>query len=208
MRRLAQAIFGNPDAVRLKAITTAERIPFVQAGRVDVVVDAVTITCARRKLVDFSTVYYDAGQKVLVPSNSPARSVADLAGKPVCATTGSTSLDTLETLPAPRPVPYPVAQRTDCLVALQQGLVDAVTSDDSILVGFKAQDPYTKMIGPSFAPEPYGMAINQAHPEFVRFVNGVLDGMRADGTWRAMYARWFGRFIPSIPAPPAPSYDG
>jgi polar amino acid transport system substrate-binding protein len=205
LHELARAIFGNPDAVHFRAITTDERVQAVQDGGVDVVADAMTVTCERRQQVDFSTVYYDAGQRILVPSNSPVTSVSQLGGKPVCATVGSTSIKTLESL-VPRPTPYPVAQRTDCLVALQQGLVDAITSDDSILLGFQAQDPYTKLVGPRFADEPYAMAISKAHPDFVAFINGVLAQMRADGTWRAIYARWLGRVARSVPAPPAPVY--
>jgi polar amino acid transport system substrate-binding protein len=205
LRQLAQAIFGNPNAIRFEAITTAERVPFVQQGRVDVVADAMTITCQRRTEVDFSTVYYDASQRVLVPSQvSPA---AGFAGQRICATTGSTSIVTLQQR-FPRAIPYPVAQRTDCLVALQQGLVDAITSDDAILRGFQAQDPYTRIVGPSLAPEPYGMAISKAHPDFVRFVNGVLQRMRVDGRWHAIFARWLGRFSSTIPAPPAAQYEG
>lgn len=208
LRQLANAIFGNkPDDIRFKAITTADRIPAVQNGAVDVVADAMTITCQRRREVDFSTTYYDAGQRILVPSDSRARRVEDLARKPVCATIGSTSLDTLEHV-VPAPVAYKVAQRTDCLVALQQGLVDGVTSDDSILLGFQAQDPYTKIVGPRFAAEPYGMAISKAHPDFVRFVNGVLAQIRADGRWRANYARWLGKHTGEVPPPPGARYDG
>jgi polar amino acid transport system substrate-binding protein len=206
--QLANAIFGSrPGNIMFKAITTAQRVPAVRAGTVDVVADAMTITCQRRRQVDFSTVYYDAGQKILVPSNSSARRVQDLGGKPVCATVGSTSLDALEHV-VPAPIPYKVAQRTDCLVALQQGLVDAVTSDDSILLGFQAQDPDTKVVGPRFADEPYGMAISKAHPDFVRFVNGVLARMRADGSWQAIYARWLGKLTRTVPAPPPAHYDG
>jgi polar amino acid transport system substrate-binding protein len=205
LRQLARAIFGRSDAVRFRAITTQERVTAVQDGSVDVVADAMTITCARRRQVDFSTVYYDAGQKLLVPSDSPIAGPQQLAGRRVCATSGSTSLQTVVAV-VPRAIPYRVAQRTDCLVALQQGLVDAVTSDDSILLGFRAQDPYTKIVGARFADEPYGMAINKAHPDFVAFVNGVLAQLRANGTWRAIYARWLGRFTSSIPAPPAPVY--
>jgi polar amino acid transport system substrate-binding protein len=207
LKQLANAIFGKkPDDIQFRAMTTAERIRAVQDGTVDVVADTITITCQRRRQVDFSTVYYDAGQKILVPSNSPAQRVQDLGGKPVCATTGSTSLDVLEHV-VPRPIPYQVPQRTDCLVALQQGLVDAVTSDDAILLGFQTQDPYTKIVGPRMADEPYGMAISKAHPEFVRFVNGVLAQMRADGSWQAMYSRWLGRLNPNVPAPPPASYE-
>jgi polar amino acid transport system substrate-binding protein len=208
LKQLADSIFGHkPGDIHFKVITTAERIPAVQNGTVDVVADAMTITCQRRRDVDFSTVYYDAGQKILVPSDASVRRVQDLAGKPVCATVGSTSLDALEhVVPAPRA--YKVAQRTDCLVALQQGLVNAVTSDDAILLGFQAQDPYTKIVGPRFADEPYGMAISRAHSDFVRFVNGFLTRIRADGRWRANYLHWLGKLTDKVPAPPAARYDG
>lgn len=206
LRQIAGAIFGNPNAIQFRAVTTAERIPAVQAGTVDLVADAVTITCERRKLVDFSSVYYDAGQRLLVPLSSSVRTVHDLSGQRVCATIGSTSIANIERL-APHAVRVPVKQRTDCLVDLQQGQADAISSDDAILLGFRAQDPYTKIVGPRFSDQPYGMAISQAHPEFVRFVNGVLDRVRADGTWRAIYGRWIGRLAPT-PTPPQPRYHG
>lgn len=208
LKQLADAIFGNKAGdVHFKVITTAERLAAVRDGRVDVVADAMTITCERRRQVDFSTVYYDAGQRLLVPSISSARTAKDLGGRPVCATLGSTSLYTLEHL-HPRPVPYEVSQRSDCLVALQEGSVDAVTSDDSILLGFQAQDPYSKIVGPRLADEPYGMAISKSHPDFVRFVNGVLAQMRTDGRWHAIYARWLGKVHAAVPAPPPAHYDG
>jgi polar amino acid transport system substrate-binding protein len=207
LRQLAQAILGNPNAIRFKAVTTSERLQAVRSGSVDVVADATTITCERKQLVAFSTVYYNASQRILVPVDSRARSAADLSGERVCATAGSTSLQTLTRL-YPHAVPYPVAQRTDCLVALQQGVVSAVTSDDAILLGFAAQDPLTKLVGPPFAAEPYGMVISRAHPELVRFVNGVLARMRADGRWRADYIHWLARFSSTVPAPPSPQYEG
>ncbi|HEY1508346.1 MAG TPA: glutamate ABC transporter substrate-binding protein [Solirubrobacteraceae bacterium] len=205
LRQVARAIFGNPEAIHLRAITPAERIPVVQDGGVDLVADAVTINCARRQQVDFSTAYFDARQRLLVPSNSTAHDFAGLGRRPICAAVGSTTLQTLQSL-HPRPVTYPVPERIDCLVALQQGLVGAISSDDSILLGYKAQDPYTKIIGAPLAKEPYGIAINKAHPEFVRFVNGVLARMRADGTWRRIYNRWFGR-LTAIPVTPTARYE-
>jgi polar amino acid transport system substrate-binding protein len=206
LRQIAKAIFGSPKAIRFRAVTPAQRIPAVQSGSVDIVADAVTITCARRRQVDFSTVYFHAGQKILVPSNSKARSVTDLAGKRVCAAIGSTTIATLKTL-TPRVVPYGVQQRTDCLARLQEGVVDAISSDDSILLGFEAQDPDTKIVGDRIADEPYGMPISKTHPEFVAFVNGVLARMRADGTWRRIYDRWLGSVTDAkTPAPPAAQY--
>ncbi len=206
LRDLAKAIFGDPNKVQFRAITTAERITAVQDGSVDVVADAMTITCQRREEVDFSTVYFDAGQRVLVPSDSRISSLKDLGGKRVCATTGSTSIQNIERL-IPSAIRHPVAQRTDCLVALQQGQVDAISTDDALLLGFKAQDPYTKIVGPRFTNEPYGMAISKAHPDFVRFVNGALAQMRGNGTWRDIYSRWLGKFA-ATPAPPPAHYVG
>jgi len=207
VRELAHAIFGDPSKFRLVALSVPQRIPFVQQGRVDVVVDAVTITCERKQQVDFSTVYYDAQQRVLVPADSPATSISAFAGRPVCASAQSAPIDVLKQLPAP-PRIVGVPQAIDCLVYLQQGRIAAISTDDSILVGFKAQDPNTRIIGSSLHDVPYGMAISKAHPEFVRFVNGALANLRADGTWRALYDKWLGQLVPNPnPLPPA-TYDG
>ena len=85
---------------------------------------------------------------------------------------------------------------TDCLVLLQQGDVAAISTDDSILDGLAAQDPWTKIIGPPLTDEPYGLAISKQHPEFVRFVNAVLQQLRTDGQWKASYAHWLGTPVP------------
>jgi polar amino acid transport system substrate-binding protein len=202
VRAVAKAIFGNPGKVRFKAISDDQRIPAVRSGAVDIVAHTMTINCERLQLVDFSSVYFDAGQRVLVPSNSSATSLADLGGKRVCATTGSTSIANIKAA-ASHPIPVAVPFWTDCLVLLQQGDVAAVSTDDSILDGLAAQDPWTKIVGPRFTSEPYGLAISQQHPDFVRFVNAVLQQLRTDGQWAASYAHWVGT---PVPAPPPAHY--
>jgi polar amino acid transport system substrate-binding protein len=202
---VAKAIFGTAEGhVQLVAITSAQRIPYVQNGQVDLVADTMTINCARWQQVAFSTDYYDAGQRVLVPRASTAQSIDDLGGKRVCAAAGSTSIQNIATATS-KPVPVAVNDWTDCLVMLQQGQVDAISTDDTILAGLAAQDPNTKLVGPSFTKEPYGMAIAPKSTDFVRFVNGVLDRMRADGTWARIYTKWLGT---AAPAPPVPAYKG
>jgi polar amino acid transport system substrate-binding protein len=200
VRAVAKAIFGSPDKIQFKALTDDQRIPAIRSGEVDIVAHSMTITCERWQLVDFSTVYIHAGQRILVEKNSPVRGIKDLGGKKVCATTGSTSIATIE---AARPRPVAVAEPfwTDCLVLLQQGQVAAISTDDVILAGLAAQDPFTKLVGPRFTNEPHGLAISQQHPDFVRFVNAVLQQMRTDGRWAASYARWVGTPVP--PPPPA-----
>jgi polar amino acid transport system substrate-binding protein len=206
LHAISAAIFGNPDKISYVAISDDQRIPAVQTGEVDIVAHTMTVTCARWQKVDFSTVYFDAGQKVLVPINSTAKSLVDLGGKKVCATKSSTSLAAITTayLLLREPVPVAVPYWTDCLVLLQQGDVAAVSTDDSILAGLEAQDPFTKIVGPAFVDEPYGLAVSKQHPDFVRFVNAVLARMRADGQWAASYRDWVGS---QVPAPPRAQYQ-
>ena len=97
IRAVAKAIFGNPDQVVFKAISDAQRIPDITSGAVDIVAHTMTITCARLKLVDFSSVYFDAAQRVLVLKNSTATSLTALRGQKVCATNGSDSLTVIKT---------------------------------------------------------------------------------------------------------------
>jgi len=202
VRAVAAAIFGDPNKVVFKAISDVQRIPEVRSGAVDIVAHTMTINCWRLKKVDFSTVYYDAGQRVLVLKNSPFKSLADLGGKKVCATTGSDSINNIKAAPS-HPIPVAVPSWTDCLVLLQQDEIAAISTDDSILAGFVAQDPWTKIVGPRFTFEPYGLAMSKQHPDFVRFVNAVLQRLRSDHQWTDDYAHWIG---PPVPAPPAAHY--
>src|SRR5271165_5963789 len=167
-----------------------------------------TINCEREKSVDFSTVYYEAGQKILVPDNSTITGSQDLGGKRVCAPAGSTSLQNLVATGMPRNIQlWAVKDTTDCLVMLQQGQVDAISTDDAILLGLEAQDPNTKIVGQAFSSEPYGMAISKAHPDLTSFVNGVLAEVRANGTWTQIYDTWVAPHLSGpVPAPPTPSY--
>ena len=208
LRQVSQAIFGTPDDIHYVAVPTGQRVQAVQSGAVDIVAETMTINCERDQSVDFSSVYYQAGQEVLVPSNSTITGSGDLAGKRVCATDGSTSLDNLAALQlSPAPVLWAVPNDTDCLVMLQQGQVDAISTDNVILQGLKAQDLNTNLVGSPFTQEPYGMAISKAHPEFTSFVNGVLAMERSNGTWATIYTHWLGPFTTGpIPAPPAATY--
>jgi polar amino acid transport system substrate-binding protein len=202
IRTVAKAIFGNPDQVVFKAISDDQRIHDITSGAVDIVAHTMTITCARLQMIDFSSVYFDAAQRVLVLQNSTAKSLTALRGQKVCATSGS---DSLTFITKHGVVPVAVPYWTDCLVLLQQGDVAAISTDDSILDGLAAQDPWIKLIGPRLTDEPYGLAISKQHPEFVRFVNAVLQQLRTDGQWAKSYTHWIGG---PAPAPPPARYAG
>jgi polar amino acid transport system substrate-binding protein len=203
-RLVAQAIFGDPGKVELRVITTAQRIPVLEQGSVDLVARNMTINCARWEQIAFSAEYYRSGQKVLVPRGSKATSLADLAGKRVCAPAGSTSLDKLKDFP--KVVPVAAATHTGCLVRFQQGQADAITGDDTVLAGLAAQDPYAQVVGDAFTAEPYGLGMNRKAVDLARYVNAVLAEAKADGAWKKAYDRWLAAALGPAPAPPAARY--
>jgi polar amino acid transport system substrate-binding protein len=203
-RQIAQAIFGDPDKLQIKVIGYDKRVSSAKDGSVDIVADTMTANCARWKDVNFSSIYYEAGQKVLVSSESAVKSIDDLGGKKVCAASGSTSFDNIGKAKS-KPIAVAKASFGDCLVAFQQNEVDAISTDDTILAGMAAQDPYAKVVGKKFTEEPYGMAMSPDHPEFTRFVNAVLEQNRENGTWTATYKKWLGAFG-APPAPPVAEY--
>jgi len=184
-REIARAIFGNPDAIVFRSLTSAQRIPAVANGEVDIVADLLSITCSRWQQVDFTTPYYLAHQGPLVRADSPIRSILDLGDKRVCAIAGSASIaDVTSPAAAPNAHIVTAAQRSDCLLALQQGAVDAITNDDTILAGLQSGSSVpTRLLPARLEPEPYGMAIARSHSDFVRFVNAVLERLRATGQW-------------------------
>ncbi len=203
VRTIAKEIFGHANKISYKVLTYAQRIPALQSGAVDIVADVMTINCLRWEAIDFSSEYLQAGQRVLVSTASRAKGISDLNGKRVCAAEGSTNIDKLKSYPKVRTVPVP--DISDCMVLFQQGSVDAVTGDDTVLAGFVAQDPYAKVVGAAFTIEPYGLGIKQHNTDFVQYVNAIIERMRVDGTWAAMYRKWL-KPAGAVPKPPAAIY--
>jgi polar amino acid transport system substrate-binding protein len=206
LRRISTALFGSPDRIQFRTITSAARIPVLTTdpNRVDIVIDSMTVNCERWKSVAFSSDYLHAGQRVLVSRTSTATSIKDLGGKKVCAAKQSTSIATLARMRNPSVIPVGVDDWTDCLMLMQLGQVDAASTDDTILMGLAAQDPNTKVIGPRFTDEPYGLAMQPKQTDFVRFVNAVLEQMREDGSLKALATKWLGDN--ALFAPPTAEY--
>ncbi|BDZ40763.1 ABC transporter substrate-binding protein [Paraoerskovia sediminicola] len=202
LHAVSEAIFGDPDRLVLKVITSGERIEVLESDEVDLVARAFTVTCDRWEQIAFSSVYYDAGQKLLVPTDSTATSFDDLDGARVCAPEGTTTLASLDDHPGV--VPVPATTHTQCLVLFQQGKVDAITGDDTILAGFARQDPYAKVVGEPLSEEPYGVGVRQDEVDLVRFVNAVLEQVREDGRWQDSYDKWLGDLGEATP--PEPTY--
>jgi polar amino acid transport system substrate-binding protein len=203
---MARAIFGDPDSIELKVINPTQRESELQLGKVDLVVRTYSITCARKDKVAFSTTYFYANQKILAVKGSGIDSAAGLSGKRVCAVVGTTSLSRLLDL-RPSPTVVSATTWTDCLVMLQQGQVDAISTDDAVLAGLKMQDPNLEIVGDSMGLEPYGIGVKKENKDLVRFVNGALDQIRVNGTWERLYDKWLLNDLGPSPGPPVPRYE-
>ena len=204
-REIARYIFGDPDRIQLRVVDANQRESALQSGLVDLVVRTYTITCDRKEKVDFSTPYFYAHQRILSLKGSGIDSAAALSGKRVCAVSGTTSLLRLLAL-EPRPTLIGATTWTDCLLLLQQGQVDAISTDDAVLAGLAKQDQTVEVVGANMSDEPYGVGVKMENSDLVRFVNGVLEQMRADGTWERLYDAHLRRLGPS-PGPPAARYQ-
>lgn len=203
-RQLALAIFGDAKKIQFRILTSAQRIPALKEGDVDVVVRTFTINCERRKEVEFSAVYFESSQRILVHRDSKVTGLADLGGLKVCAAKDSTSINRIANA-QPRPIPIEVANWSDCLVLFQLGHVDAISTDDTILAGMAEQDPYTRIVGAALGAEPYGIGVPIADKDLVRFINGVLERILSDGTWTKIYQDNLAVLGPP-PPPPVPKY--
>lgn len=214
-REIARDIFGDPDAVDFRFVSSPERTEVLRNDVVDLIIRTTTITADRQEEMQFSAPYLEASTRMLVHENSGIEDYSDLPGLRVCASAGSTTLDRVRTL-APNSDILKVTRWPDCLLALQQRQVEAIITDDTILAGMADQDPSTHIVGEPASNEHYGIAIR--HPSdtegtdaadgsagLVRQVNDTLERIDRDGTWQRLYNEWFGGALAHATMP-APDY--
>jgi putative glutamine transport system substrate-binding protein len=200
-RELARALFGDETKVRFDEAVSRNRIPFLQEDKVDVILSTMTITDERRQEIDFSDPYYIAGQSVLVRKGSPIQGVDDLNGRTVASAQGSTSeRNVRERAPGANLLLFPAY--AESLAALKDNRADAVSTDDTILMGMILKDPELQMVGGLFTEEPYGAGIKKGRPEFLAFVNRVFDDAKASGRWTELYRKHIAPLSGFVADPP------
>ena len=177
------------------------RIPFLQKGEVDLILSTMTINQERDQEIEFSEPYYIARGRILVPSDSDIRGLEDLAGNRVCTALGSTYEETLRE-EAPDADLKLVDTYSECLELLQNGAIDAISTDDVILTGMIIQDDTLEMVGDELTTEPYGAGIKEGDSEFQRFVSDTLEAAQEDGRWADLYQRWVGQYTKQRQEPP------
>lgn len=179
--------------LQLKAVTSASRIPQLQEGNVDLIAATMTKTPERAKQIAFSHTYFRTGQKFLVKTGT-VRRLEDMAGKKIATAKGSTSEQNVRNaLPSATVLAfddYPQA-----FLALNQGKVIAVTTDESILAGILAKVPdKTAFEIPDIriSEEPYGLGMRKNDGAFVDFVNRTLLELERSGEAARIFDKWFG----------------
>ena len=188
---IAKTIFGSENRVEFKQVTPSNRILALNSGQVDMIIATMTITEQRRQVVDFSVPYFMAGQSILVPKNSDIRSMSDLNGKKVIIVFGSTAENNLR-LAAPEADIVGYKTYTSGYSALKQNRADAMTSDDTILIGFALQDPSLKLLPKRYSKEPYAIAFKKG-PESDRLkgkVDFIINEMLQSGELNQLKAKW------------------
>lgn len=202
---MAASLGVAADKIDFKAIPSANRESALANGDVDLYVGTYSITDKRKKLVDFAGPYFITGQGLLVAKdNTDIKSEKDLAGKNVCSATGSTPIQNIrDNFPEANAKEFDLYSK--CVDALKTGTVDAVTTDQAILLGFASQDPDNlKVVGEPFTTENYGIGLPLGDTALRTFLNTTLtDG---NATWTKIYDNTLGKSGTKVEQPKVDQY--
>ncbi|AIE59376.1 ABC transporter substrate-binding protein [Bacillus methanolicus] len=189
-KALAKQILGDESKVEFKEVTSKTRIPLLQKGDIDAIIATMTITEERKKEVDFTDVYFKAGQSLLVKKDSPIKGLKDLKkGTTVLAVKGSTSSQNIREK-APEAKVLEFENYAEAFTALKSGQGDALTTDNAILYGMADEDPSYHIVGGTFTDEPYGIAVRKGEKELLDALNKALKTIKSNGEYDKIYKKW------------------
>jgi glutamate transport system substrate-binding protein len=191
------------EGVTWEETISDNREPFLQQGKVDLVLATYSITDERRQVVGQAGPYMITGQQLLVKEDSDVESIEDLKGKEVCSVTGSTSIDRIKEQGA-KGVGFD--SYSECVQKVLDGTVEGMSTDGSILAGFAAQNEgELKVVGEPFSEERIGVGYSKDQPEMCEWINDVLTESFENGDWEDAFELTLG---PSgVETPDAPELD-
>jgi glutamate transport system substrate-binding protein len=203
--KIIAADLGIPaDKIEWVETVSANREPFLQQNRVDLVIATYTINDKRKEVIDFGGPYYVAGQSLTVAAGNPKaiNGPQDTAGTKVCSVEGSASSTNLRDLvPGVELVLFDSYSK--CADALKNGQADAVTTDNTILAGLRSLDPDAfELVDTTFTEEPYGVGIAKGNEQLVQFVDDTLTTSFTDGRYAKAWDETAGTVLGAAPAPP------
>ncbi|XIE81196.1 glutamate ABC transporter substrate-binding protein [Streptomyces sp. SBR177] len=185
---VAKQLGHDPSDIVWKEAKSADRETLLQRGDVDFIAASYSINDKRLEKVDFAGPYLLAHQDVLIRADDDSiKKPSDLNNKKLCSVTGSTSAQNVKTKIAPKAQLQEYGGYSECLTGLENGVIDALTTDDSILAGYAAQPEFKgkfKLGGFKLSNENYGIGV-QKGSELKAKINKALEKMVADGSWQA-----------------------
>ncbi|MFE2161205.1 glutamate ABC transporter substrate-binding protein [Streptomyces lydicus] len=205
-KMMSAALGFPPSTIQFQTISSANRETALQNGQIDMYVGTYTINDKRKKLVGFAGPYYLAGQSLLVRTDeNDIKGPQDLAGKRVCSAAGSTPYQRIQA-EYPKAVLVAYDTYSVCVDNLLTYQVDAVTTDDAILLGYAAKVPEElKVVGKPFSEEPYGIGVPRADNALRFALDDALAAAEKNGNWRKAYDATLG--LSGVPAPEPPPID-
>ncbi|MDQ8705098.1 glutamate ABC transporter substrate-binding protein [Streptomyces sp. LHD-70] len=192
---VAKELGHEPGDIEWKEAKSADRETLLQRGDVDFIAASYSITPEREQKVDFAGPYLLAHQDVLIRADdNTIKKPADLNNKKLCSVTGSTSAQNVKDEIAPKAQLQEYGGYSECLTGLENKVIDALTTDDSILAGYAAQSEFKgkfKLGGFKLSNENYGIGV-QKGSELKAQINTALEKMVEDGSWDAAVEKNFG----------------
>jgi glutamate/aspartate transport system substrate-binding protein len=188
--------------VKYQAVTSQNRIPLVQNGTVDIECGSTTNNAARQKDVAFAVTTYVEEVRIAAKANSGITSIAQLNGKKIATTTGTTSVQHLRKHERGAGVNFEEVfgkDHADSFLLLETGRADAFVMDGQILAGniAKAKNPADfRIVGEVLSVEPIAIMIRKDDPKFKTAVDNSLKAMMASGDMAKVYDKWFMQPIP------------
>ena len=189
------------DSVTWEETISDNREPYLQEGRVDLVLATYSITDERRQIVGQTGPYLVTGQQIMVKADSDIKGKEDLQGEEVCSAEGSTSIENVE---LEGMVPAPAPDYSQCVDDVLNGTVEAMSTDGAILLGYAAQNEgELKVVGEEFSEENIGVGYSIDEPEMCEWINGLLQESYDDGSWAEAFEATLGEGGAETPEPPA-----
>lgn len=191
-KELAKTILGDENAIEFVIVEPSNRISYLNSGQADMLIATLTITASRKNIIDFSDAYYIAGQTVLVNKSEGIKSFADLGGKRVGVTFGTTALEGIKTA-IPDALIQGYKTYDEAYNALKANEIDAFASDDTILMGYEINDDTVKMLSQRYTQEPYGIAFRKGieSTRTIEITNNILNLIRSNGKMSQLKNKWF-----------------
>ncbi|AXB43997.1 glutamate ABC transporter substrate-binding protein [Amycolatopsis albispora] len=183
---IAKELGVEESGITWKEAQSAERENLIEKGDVDFIVATYSITDKRKEKVAFAGPYFVAGQGLLVRAdNTDITGNTALNGKKLCSVKGSTPAQKIKDEYSKDAQLQEYGKYSDCITALENGSIDAVTTDDVILAGFAAKSPGKfKLVGEPFSKENYGVGLKKDDAESRTAIANAITKMQQDGSWK------------------------